>query len=420
MSPQLRTKMVDPRRMAGLLDSGFAALANFLMGIVSVRILDSDLLALYALFYYGWIIAQLIPAQVVYFPSRLTVNLGTEVVAPRVLRDAWRGKWFLVLSCAITLLSGLPLASVASSAEYLGMAGTAAALTLTSAFNAHIRASLHLVEAHTQASIVSAVTFGTAAVGTVIGVHAALADGALIAVIPFGITVLANVVGVIVGVRKLRAFRAGDYTLAPLRVRLSYLGPELVSQTGGYVTNLLVAASLGTVALSQLQAAQVLVGPITVVAGAVASVYSPSAIRALAARQARDLRRISGFQFITCAVFGALYSVALLLFGPLIVRFLGSNASPHLSAARAISQTLGSGVDMFGPISFAASRQRVWILASLVSTAVSLLGLSALVTMSSIGTYAVPVAQSAGTVARAIVGLHGFSLGPKTPGVSAE
>ena len=97
---------------AGLGDSGFAALGTFLAGVLAVRELDVQLLAVYAVLASATIFAMPLSRQLVYLPSQVASNLRTHVVMP-VLRHEIRRALPLhaagiaiVLAVAATLLPG--------------------------------------------------------------------------------------------------------------------------------------------------------------------------------------------------------------------------------------------------------------------------------------------------------------------------
>jgi O-antigen/teichoic acid export membrane protein len=321
----------------GIGDAGFAALANLGMGIIAVRYFDTNQLALYSLFFSGWIVAQLFALQVVFLPARLAVNKLTFIGAPNVFLDIRRGLWIVLCGGAIAFVSGLPLYSSVGHGEYIAMATAAASLTIVAPFHSHVRSSLHLVGRHGTAALCS---LANLVIGAAVLVTVPPLIGYTPSFLPFAALAFSNLGSAIVGICLLKRVETATYDIVKFTTRVSYVGADLLIQVGGYVVSLIVAHSIGTGGLAQLEAARILTSPIAVIAAGLGSYFVPIAIRSYIHNHNQRLRRVLIALTGTILAGGVLYIIVLILFGRPIAALLGTHADSALGSARAGATTL--------------------------------------------------------------------------------
>ncbi len=298
------------RLPAGVVDSGFASLATFVVGITAVNLLGDVDRGVYAVFFTAFLVGTL-PPFVVYTP--VEVEAVGLPVSERL--GLIRGSLRLGLGPSLIGMLGSAFAFLVTSG-YAAL-DVAVVLALTSALTIvlspmqdHVRRMLHIASHSWTAASVSVVQFTVTVVaviaGTVLEVPAAW--------IPFGVLATANAVsltyGVIVGVR-LTAARP----VLPLRFRqLAASGRFLlVNEAVPALTGLLIAAVIPLLAspeeLGYAESARVVAQPVLVLAAGLSAVLSPRAMRAAMDRDRATARHTSRVYVGAMILAGAGYLV---------------------------------------------------------------------------------------------------------------
>ncbi|HET9259813.1 MAG TPA: hypothetical protein VFP42_06765 [Acidimicrobiia bacterium] len=299
MSPTSGRGVQVARLSAGLIDAGLASLGTFLVGAYATRYLTPAELGAFAVFQSALFLAAVLPAQGTLLPAEAAA-LG--------LPDGQRLAWL-----RSTIVSGLPLALIAStsvliavaltpgtvgSEAVLALAVTAAAGIILSPLQDHLRRMMHLAKVSHRAAFISG-TYCAAALVALILLHALDVPAPWI---PLGALTIANAVSLVVGVG-LSANRAPAPESAPGRSpRLSELwqsGRWLVfaggiSPLASFVTVLLITGIAGAEAMGNAEAARVVAQPIFVFGVGMASVVGPRSMEAGregSGARARQLRR---------------------------------------------------------------------------------------------------------------------------------
>jgi len=280
---------------AGLLDAGLASLATFAMGLYAVRSLSGNELGAYALFFAAFMLAAVVPTQLVLVPAQNAAVRQAEQRARLSLLDQ-------------TVRLGIPVAVPASllavTAALLiaeGPGPTLAALALTCAVCAclsplqdHVRRTLHLGGLSWVAAGVSLVQFAST-----LGYLTALGlAGVPAAWRPFGALALANLTSLLVG------SMAGRYTAerGPLpRYRVGWLmrsgrwllGVEATAAGAMFLSSALVSQLASPTDLGLAEAARVVAQPVFVVAVGLAATLGPRLIEAGAASDELTAKRIA-------------------------------------------------------------------------------------------------------------------------------
>lgn len=285
---------------AGVADAGLASLATFLVGLYAVRALDAAALGAYALVFTAFNLLAVVPAQLLFVPA--------ETAAAGVSRAARGGL------AAHSLRAGLPAAALAALAlpawmlaapggvaarDAAALTATAAACTLLSPVQDHLRRMLHVAGRSGAAALVSAVHLAAAGAGLLLAAALSLP----VAWIPFGALAAANALSLGVGT----AFvRAGGPAPPELRVRVlldsgrwllaaGIIGPASAFAAAGIVGQLAGAAALGVA-----EAARVIGHPVLVLATGLSAVLGPRSVRAARDGDRAQARRVAvRFQLLT-------------------------------------------------------------------------------------------------------------------------
>lgn len=390
---------------AGLADSGFAAIANLGAGVFAIHTLSTDNLALYSLFFAGWVTSQLLPAQLSYLPARLAINSSVEIVGPRVQSDLRQGLVPILAAPALVTLAGLPLISSTTPRHYIAVAASVAILTLVAPFQDHIRRCLHTVNKHPAAAICSGVTFAAvAATLTVSFLVSSRSGGAdLSPAVTFLALAVGNFVGACFGLICLSRVPKGSYLFPPFRTRLSYLGPELTGQASGYAVNVIAAAMLGTSGLASLETARIMSSPVAVVVTGISAYLIPETVRLYVRYEFARFRRMLMAMTGAIVSVGALYCAILLVGGRYISVALGDRADNLLGASRAVVGTVDSAAPGSAMILFTANKSGTWNAIAVASSVVTLVLVVPSILW--VGTFGVILAQFAGALFKSTAGL---------------
>lgn len=405
--------MRAPRGVGGLLslaDAGTASVATFLAGLIALRALDDDRLALYALVFAAVTALTIAPQYMVYIPQRLHANRQAEPRRTDLRADLRSAAPLWAITAVGVVLAGLPLSGVVGDwGVFAALCGTAAVLTGLSPLQDHVRASLHVVGRHGGAAAVSAVNLSTVAVVFIAvlvagegGVGSAAAT--LVALAPFGALVAGNLASVVVGVWLLR-----DVMVVEDREDVPVPRAMLIASTGfsrhgaGYVTNLLVAALLSPAALAGLEAARVAAQPVLILGTGVASAMMPQAVRAIGAGDHRRAGRVMRRMVAVVSGTGAAYALVLLPLAPLLAVVFGRPVDAGLASARAGAYALSAAANPFNAYNMAERRYGLALGLTLGSELPALAVLVAL--LPSLGVFAVPVAGAVSALLRIALNL---------------
>ncbi|HEU0299534.1 MAG TPA: hypothetical protein VFR37_08775 [Longimicrobium sp.] len=289
---------------AGVADAGLASLATFAVGLFAIRALEPRTLGAYALAFTAFNLLAVVPAQLLFVPAE-TVATGF----PRARRAGL---------AAHSLRAGVPAAALAALVlpawllgappgiprpALLALTATAAACTLLSPVQDHLRRMLHVAGRSKGAALVSAIQCAAVAAAVLFALRLGIED----AWIPFGALAAANALSLGAGLLLLRGAEDGA---APPELGAGALarsgrwlllagviGPASAFAAAG------VAAHLGGAeALGFAEAARVIGHPVLVLATGLSAVLGPRSVRAARARDRVEARRVAvRFQALTLA-----------------------------------------------------------------------------------------------------------------------
>lgn len=268
----------DFRRVVpALADTALASLATFTVSLIAIRYLEPADLGAYAVAFQAFLIAAVVPTQLLFVPAEVAVL------------DVGRAHRLAALSN--TLRAGAPAAAVAATAAgalaavsialtgetaVLGLAASMATAATLSPLQDHVRRMLHQAGQSWRAALVSLVQF----VAAVAGVISLLAADVSALVVPFTALTVANAVSLLLGLALARGV-ASPGQPSPLARRLLMRSGRWLLALGlaelgcTFLAVVTVAAVGGQPQAGYAEAARVLSQPIYVLAMALTAVMGP-------------------------------------------------------------------------------------------------------------------------------------------------
>jgi len=393
---------------AGLVDTGAASLATFVVGVSAFQLLDATELGVYALLFGAFVWLALLPTNVYLTPveiallrrdrherlhaigASLTRGLGLSLIAAMIL---------IAATWAVAARAAADVSTEALTALTL----TSAGVLVVSPLQDHLRRLFHLAARSELAAATSVVQLVAIAVALPIMVARSVGS----AWIPMGALFVANTLSttfaVLIAHRSAGGFRR--HVLPDWR-HLRRLGGWLVFQGGIQKGANLAASSIlaiggGLVAVGEVEGARVVAQPLLVMSLGLAASLGPRSMEAAGARNvgaAKHLRRIYLLWLLSV---GLAYLVYAQLPGSVnIMRALvpAAYVSAGLVAIQLIASLLSSISAPYRSELLATGRERSLGLIELLA-AILLLGTTA-ATVGVLGPYSVSVAAAAAASAR--------------------
>jgi len=294
---------------AGLLDAGCASLATFAVGLQAARALPADVLGAYALFFSAFLLAAVVPTQLLLIPAEIAALAAPRAHRAQLLRQSWRLGGPASAGAAVVATASAALAAAAERDVVVALAVSAAACAWLSPLQDHVRRTLHLAGASWRAAIVSAAQL----LGVVVALLALAASGVAPVWQPFGALALANAASLAVGFGLGRA--GGDelprLSLPPLlRSGRWLLLAELAPTGAGFGSSVVITHLAGAAALGHAEAARIVAQPVFVLAVGLSAVLGPRSMEAAAAGSRRAADRIALPFWGVLAAAGGAYGLA--------------------------------------------------------------------------------------------------------------
>lgn len=269
------------RLPAGIVDSGFASLATFIIGLTAVNLFDDVDRGIYAVFFTAFLSGSLLASEFVFTPAEVvTVErpVGERLAAvPRTLAI---GLGPCVLGASASLIAVLITVGYADPEVVTVLAFTSALTAVISPMQDHVRKMLHIAAESWAASVVSIVQF--VAAGSLLLV--AVASDVAPEWIPFGVLALANTLSFSVGlflVRRLatermgRTIRIGEIAGRGVWFVANAAAPAL----SGFAVAAIITWLAGPEELGYAESARVVAQPVYVLATGLRAVLHPRSIR---------------------------------------------------------------------------------------------------------------------------------------------
>ncbi len=281
---------------AGLVDSGFASLATLAVGLYAARVLDAVTLGVYALFVSAFLMATVVPGQLMFVPAEVeAVSHPVDRRLSLLGRSVFLGSWVAAAGGGVGVVMAWLLAPAGADAGVVtALAATVLPLMVLSPLQDHVRRMLHVAQDSWAAAIVSVVQF----LGVLVAVAAIDASGAGDHWVPFGALAVANAVSLTLGLglARHRAQARASVQLRPaelMRAGRWYLLSALGPAAAGFASAALVAALAGAEDLGYAEAARVVGQALLVFAMGLQAVMGPRSMEAAAQRDRREADRLA-------------------------------------------------------------------------------------------------------------------------------
>lgn len=301
--PSVRLPRLPSSLVPSVLDTACASLATFGVGLFAARAYPVEVLGLYELFFLMWLLAALVPRQLVMLPTEIrAAQMPPEQRMGLLDAGLRRAVAPGVVAGAVGVVITAAVAPRIGSGALWPLAVTTLAATVLSPLQDHLRYTLHIAERSWGAAQVSMVQLSS--------VLAALGLLLLLDVpagfVPFGALAAANVVSLTVGMRMNAAARASERVPAPPIAELLQTGRWLLPQAvgsflGTYLAGLVVTFLAGAASLGYASAARLAAQPVFVLIQGLTSVLGPRSLAAAAEMRYDEVLRLRR-QFIGAAL----------------------------------------------------------------------------------------------------------------------
>lgn len=298
---------------AGLVDAGSASLATFAVSLYAARALDPATLGAYGLFFSGFVLAGVVPTQLLFVPAEIACLPFEGRDRFAVLRRSFR------VGGPVALAAGVCLIAVAwfvppevDRSAVAALALTAAAASVVHPMQDHLRRLLHFGRSSWNAAATSGVQLAMTVLALAV-LHLTVPA----AWVPFGALALANGVSLLAG--WLRASppprpHTDAFALAGmLRSGRWLLVAGFAPGASQFAVAALVAWLAGAAALGHAEAARVVAQPVFVLGMGLQSVLGPRLMETAADRNVKSARQTSRTFVVILLAAAAAY---LLLAGP--------------------------------------------------------------------------------------------------------
>jgi hypothetical protein len=283
------------RLVVGLADASLASAATFGAALFAARMLTPDGLGAYGLVFAAFLIAAIVPTQLIFVPAEVIAVAQPDGTRMRLLGRTLR------LGTPVTLLAALGIALwLVARPDGIGpgitgpLTATAIATAAVSPLQDHVRRMLHLSGASGRAALVSAVQLvvvvGLVGLGWLTGVPEPW--------VPFGALAGANAASFATGLLIARGPMRGTPTVVVERGALVDAGRWLTAvgmlPTGAaFLAAAMVAHIAGPDVLGLAEAARIAGQPMIVFTIGISAVLGPQSIQAAQRRDGAAGRRIA-------------------------------------------------------------------------------------------------------------------------------
>lgn len=394
--------MRSPRMVsAGLIDSGLASLATFGVGLYAARMLEAEVLGVYALFFSAFVMASAVAAKLFYIPAEAWVvsayESGREVLFKQMLKVL---PLTLVVSPLITGLAFLLVPEIATPEVIVGIAATTALCGIISPLQDHCRRTLHIASMSSAAALVSGVQLA----GAILAMTILHGLGVGTEWIPFGALAIANVFSLATAYALSGFWR----TVSHARLRVGHLleagrwlaSASVISRGADLAGAAIIGALGGASALGFAEAARVVAQPVVVLGTGLSAVMSPKAMEA-GARGDRAGANLVGRRFLWAIKLTTVAYLAVVTFNwignPFALLVPAAYDVPGLVAVTVIAGALAAASFVWASELVAVGRSS-WILPT--DTAAAGARLAAAVTAGVIGAFAAPLGVGLGGATR--------------------
>jgi O-antigen/teichoic acid export membrane protein len=295
---------------AGLLDAGLASLASFIVGVYAARSLPLSEFGAYALFFSAFILAAVVPAQLVLEPAAIaTVSASADPLERlSLIRQTGRLGVFPGVVAALVVSAAAWLTAEAPADVLWPLAITTATCSVVSPLQDILRMILHMAGLSWFAALVSLVQLSS----VVGGLFAFDALGVPTIWVPFGVLTVANIVSLAIGVTlawsRLQPADIPRYDFRTLtRSGRWLLLQEVATASAAFISSALVTHLAGPEALANAEAARIVAHPIYVLTIGLSTVVWPLSVAAGATGSPEEASRVARPFALILVVAGGLY-----------------------------------------------------------------------------------------------------------------
>ena len=403
---------------AGVVDTGFASLATFLVGLFAIRHLSPAALGAYALAFTAVSLAGIIPAQLLFAPLEVAAISRPASGRLRFLRATLRLALLPTLSVGLLVAGWTFFApSEVAGPVIRGLTVTGIVFAGVSPVQDHVRSMLHIAEHSWIAATVSTIHVIVVGVGILLFMQIDLPPWWC----PFGVLAVANIVSLTSGVAMARhrdtaspaasvSTKDAAVTASPQALRfrdVSQFGGwlllvGLIPNVAAFFASALVVRLAGAAMLGYAEAARLVAMPMLVLARGLGSVLGPRLMDAARRRDQVAAHQSSGLFARLMVGSGVLYFLLVghdWVLSPFTRLTPKAYLLPGLVALAVISHVL-QGLAYPGRVQLMGSRQGAALakLEALVNAIRVALALLAAV----IGPYIIPLSESIISVMRII------------------
>jgi len=388
---------------ASLSDSVLSAAGTFSIGIVALRVLDSNSVALYALTFSAGVAAMIVPQHMGYLPRRLAINRQQQRIRPNYLLDLHGTLPYTGVAACAVALSSIPLWHLSDSTGLILLILGGIAWITASSFQDHVRTSLHISANHFTASAVSLVQILViVAVCAPVVLNVDASTRLTLPSFPFAVLAIANFISGLAGVLAHSRLRsAAPRQAVPFGVSLKTAVSGFLLQGGNYASSLCIVTILGSATLAELESVRISAQPVMIAGTALAAFFVPPAIRMQQAGDRNGALKQVARMCVILLVVGAVFTVIVPPFTILIEFLTGRQTSAGLAMALVAAFALQAIIAPMNQLNIANSQYALAALSTMASIALTLATL--LVTLHVLLLWAVPLAIALGAILRAVI-----------------
>jgi hypothetical protein len=293
---------------AGLFDAGLASLATLGAGAYAARFLTAPELGAYALFFSAYLVAAVIPSQLILIPAVIASLDREQWQRMGLLGQTWRLGAPTAVGAAV-LAGGAACVGAKAPGSVLGpLAITTIICSVVSPLQDHVRRTLHLSGRSWRAAGVSlihlTVTIGALAIGRNLGIRDVW--------LPFGALFIGNLTSLWLGILSTRSTWLSSplprYHIPKLMQsgrRLLLL--EFLPTVATFVASIFITRLAGPAALGHAEAARIVSQPVLVMTVGLSAALGPRSMEAGASRDRGQASRVARPFVLLLVAMGAFY-----------------------------------------------------------------------------------------------------------------
>jgi len=292
----------------GLADAALSSLAGFAASLYAVRSLDSPGLGAYSLYLAAYVVGALFAQQLLFLPSQIAALKTRPSDRPAILGPTLRaGAVLSAFVAPVVASAGLIVSGHVSSSTLVALGAGAAALTVVTPMQDHVRSTLYLAGEHVRAALVSAAQL----VFTCLGLGILYVLGTADAWVPFGALAIGTAASGLIGLAVTTFPPSGSFTVPParslMRTGRTLLPAALIQEATVFFAAATLASVASAAALGSAEAARIVSRPVQALSLGVSRSLAPRLMEAGESRSSTQAWRAARFYTAAIAAAGLLY-----------------------------------------------------------------------------------------------------------------